>query len=94
LERESQLKTAAGVTYTYDGDGRRVSKVWQQTLLVRLGGDILAETDTSGNATAEYIFFGGKRIGMLPAGSTPIYYVEDLLGTSRVITTKHRRRLL
>jgi RHS repeat-associated protein len=51
------------------------------------GGDILAETDASGNTTAEYIFFGGKRIAMLPAGSTPIYYVEDLLGTSRVITT-------
>jgi RHS repeat-associated protein len=27
------------------------------------------------------------RIAMLPAGSTPIYYVADLLGTSRVITT-------
>jgi RHS repeat-associated protein len=51
------------------------------------GGDILAETDASGNTTAEYIFFGGKRIAMLPASSTPIYYVEDMLGTSRVIAT-------
>jgi len=33
-----------------------------------LGGDILAETDASGSTTAEYIFFGGKRIAMLPAG--------------------------
>ncbi len=51
------------------------------------GGEILAETDSSGNNPSEYIFFGGKRVAMLPAGSTPIYYVEDLLGTSRVTTT-------
>jgi len=84
---ESQLKTAAGVTYTYDGDGRRVSKAGSKLYWYGSGGDILAETDASGNTTAEYIFFGGKRIAMLPAGSTPIYYVEDLLGTSRVTTT-------
>jgi len=84
---ESQLNTAAGVTYTYDGDGRRVSKVSSKVYWYGSGGDILAETDASGNTTAEYIFFGGKRIALLPAGSTPIYYVEDLLGTSRVTTT-------
>jgi len=86
-DAESQLKTAAGVTYAYDGDGRRVAKVGSKLYWYGSGGDILAETDASGNTTAEYIFFGGKRIAMLPAGSTPIYYVEDLLGTSRVITT-------
>jgi RHS repeat-associated protein len=71
----------------YDGDGRRVAKVGSKLYWYGSGGDILAETDTSGNTTAEYIFFGGKRIAMLPASSTPIYYVEDMLGTSRVITT-------
>jgi RHS repeat-associated protein len=81
------LKTAAGVTYAYDGDGRRVSKSSGKLYWYGSGGDILAETDASGNTTAEYIFFGGKRIAMLPASSTPIYYVEDMLGTSRVITT-------
>ncbi|MGB7283742.1 MAG: RHS repeat-associated core domain-containing protein [Candidatus Acidiferrum sp.] len=50
------------------------------------GGDILAETDLSGNTLNEYIFFGGKRIAMLPAGGNPVYYVEDMLGTSRPIT--------
>jgi RHS repeat-associated protein len=84
---ESQLKTAAGVTYAYDGDGRRVSKSSGKLYWYGSGGDILAETDASGNNPTEYIFFGGKRVAMLPAGSTPIYYVEDLLGTSRVITT-------
>jgi len=55
--------------------------------LVWLRGDILAETDASGNNATEYVFFGGKRVAMLPSGGNPIYYVEDLLGTSRVITT-------
>jgi RHS repeat-associated protein len=84
---ESQLKSAAGVNYLYDGDGRRVSKSSGKLYWYGSGGDILAETDAAGNTTAEYIFFGGKRIAMLPASGTPIYYVEDLLGTSRVTTT-------
>lgn len=55
-------------------------------------GEILAETDSNGDTTAEYIFFGGKRIAMIPfsgsppAAGNPAYYVEDMLGTSRVIT--------
>jgi PAS domain S-box-containing protein/RHS repeat-associated protein len=84
---ESQLKSAGGVNYLYDGDGRRVSKSSGKLYWYGSGGEILAETDASGNTTAEYIFFGGKRVAMLPASSTPIYYVEDLLGTSRVTTT-------
>jgi RHS repeat-associated protein len=86
-DAESQLKSAAGVTYTYDGAGRRVSKVGSKLYWYGSGGEILAETDTNGNATAEYIFFGGKRVAMLPASGNPIYYVEDMLGTSRVLTT-------
>jgi RHS repeat-associated protein len=84
---ESQLKSGGGVNYLYDGDGRRVAKVGSKLYWYGSGGDILAETDASGNTTAEYIFFGGKRVAMLPASGTPIYYVEDLLETSRVVTT-------
>jgi RHS repeat-associated protein len=83
---ESQMKTANGVTYAYDGDGRRVSKSNGKLYWYGSGGEILAETDASGNTLNEYIFFGGKRIAMLPAASNPIYYVEDMLGTSRLIT--------
>ncbi len=85
-DAESQLKSAGGINYLYDADGRRVAKVASKLYWYGAGGDILAETDASGNATAEYIFFGGKRVAMLPVGGNPIYYVEDLLGTSRVIT--------
>jgi RHS repeat-associated protein len=90
-DAETELKSAtnggATTNYAYDGDGRRASKSSGKLYWYGSGGDILAETDASGNTSAEYIFFGGKRIAMLPASGNPIYYVEDLLGTSRVITT-------
>jgi RHS repeat-associated protein len=83
---ESEMKTAAGVTYTYDGDGRRVKKSSGKLYWYGSGGEILAETNSSGTVTAEYVFFGGKRVAMLPAGANAQYYVEDSLGSSRVVT--------
>jgi RHS repeat-associated protein len=84
---ESQLKSAGGVNYLYDGDGRREAKVGSKLYWHGSGDEILAETDASGNTTSEYVFFGGKRIAMLSSGGNPLYYVEDMLGTSRVMTT-------
>lgn len=84
---ESQMKTAAGVTYTYDGDGRRVKKSSGTLYWYGSGGEILSETDSAGTVTAEYVFFGGKRVAIVPAGSTAQLYVEDFLGSSRVVTT-------
>jgi RHS repeat-associated protein len=89
---ESQLKSAAGVSYLYDGDGKRVAKLNSSGQATKLywygsGDDILAETDGSGNALNEYVFFGGKRVALLPAGGTAQYYVEDMLGTSRIVTS-------
>jgi RHS repeat-associated protein len=85
-DAESQIKTAAGVSYTYDAQGRRVTKSNGRNYVYELRGEILVETDGSGNTTSEYIFFGGKRIAMLPAGGNPEYYAEDFLGSSRVMT--------
>ncbi|MGC2673538.1 MAG: hypothetical protein WA299_16875 [Candidatus Acidiferrum sp.] len=50
------------------------------------GGEVLAETEGSGNTTAEYVFFGGKRVAILPASGNAQYYIEDLLGSSRAMT--------
>lgn len=86
-DAESQLKTAAGVTYAYDGDGRRAAKAGSKLYWYGSGGEILAETDANGNTTNEYIYFGGKRVALLPAGSTAQFYAEDLLGSSRVVTS-------
>ncbi|MGB7280937.1 MAG: RHS repeat-associated core domain-containing protein [Candidatus Acidiferrum sp.] len=86
-DAESQIKTAAGVTYLYDGDGRRVSKSNGKLYWYGSGGEILAETTATGATLNEYIFFGGKRVAILPAGGNPEYYAEDFLGSSRVMTT-------
>jgi RHS repeat-associated protein len=85
-DAESQIKTAAGVTYSYDGSGRRVSKSNGKLYWYGSGGEILAETDGSGNTLNEYIFLGGKRIAILPSGGNAQYYIEDLLGSSRAMT--------
>ena len=69
-DAEGRQTSAAGVTYTYDGDGQRVKKhalsgvegsngklYW-----FGLGGTVLAETDLSGNKPTEHICFGGQRV--------------------------------
>lgn len=92
-DAESQLKSATNngttTTYAYDGSGRRVSKSNGKLYWYGSGGEILAETDASGNTLNEYIFFGGKRIAILPSGGSAEYYVEDLLGSSRLMTTNN-----
>jgi len=82
---ESQMKTAGGVTYSYDGDGRRAAKVGSKLYWYGSGGEILAETDAAGNTLNEYVFFGGRRVALVPASGSALYYAEDLLGSSRVI---------
>jgi RHS repeat-associated protein len=82
---ESQLKTAAGVTYNYDGDGRRASKVGSKIYWYGSGGEILAETDDLGRTINEYVYFGGKRVAQIPATGAALYYAEDMLGSSRVM---------
>jgi RHS repeat-associated protein len=84
---EDQLKTAAGVTYTYDGDGHRVEKSNGKLYWYGTGSDPLMETDLSGNLTDEYIFFGGKRIARRDSSSNVVYYAADHLGTSRVVAS-------
>jgi hypothetical protein len=82
---ESEIKTAAGVNYTYDGDGDRVQKSNGKIYWYGAGSEILDESDSSGNITDEYIFFGGKRIShRVVSGNAIYYYAEDFLGTSRV----------
>lgn len=84
---ESQIKTANGVTYNYDGDGRRAAKVGSKLYWYGSGGEILAETDASGNVQNEYVFFGGKRVALVPPTGAQLYYMEDMLGSSRLIAT-------
>jgi RHS repeat-associated protein len=75
------------VTYTYDGDGRPVKKSNGMLYWAGSSSDALVETDLSGNATAEYVFFIGRRIARIdhPSGSINYYY-SDHLGSADVIT--------
>ncbi|MGH9356218.1 MAG: RHS repeat-associated core domain-containing protein, partial [Terriglobia bacterium] len=49
-------------------------------------GNVLAESDISGNIKDEYVFFGGKRIARVDSSGKAEYYLPDALGSSRVIT--------
>jgi RHS repeat-associated protein len=83
---ESEIKNAAGVNYTYDGDGDRIEKSNGKLYWYGAGTEILDESDLSGNFTNEYVFFGGKRIAMRSVSSGTIYYyAEDMLGSSRTM---------
>jgi RHS repeat-associated protein len=81
------------VSYTYDGNGERVLKSNTSTGAAvkrywSMGGNTLAEGDGSGNLTAEYIYFGGKRVARidLPA-NTVHYYLSDHLGSTSIVAT-------
>jgi RHS repeat-associated protein len=86
--------------YVYDGDGKRVEKcvptpltatnctgTTSGTLYWRgTGADTLDESDLSGNATEEYIFFNGQRIARRDVSNNHIhYYFSDDLGSHAVI---------
>jgi len=75
------------VTYTYDGDGKRVKKSNGTLYWTGPGWDPLLETDLSGNATEEYVFFNGERVARvdLPA-NTVEYYFSDHLNSTDIVT--------
>jgi RHS repeat-associated protein len=92
-DQENRLLSTAGMTYTYDGNGERVLKSNTSTGAAvkrywSLGGNTLAESDGTGNLTAEYIYFGGKRAARidLPA-NTVHYYLSDHLGSTGIVAS-------
>jgi RHS repeat-associated protein len=92
-DAENRLSSTAGTTYAYDGNGERVLKSNTSTGAAvkrywSMGGNTLAEGDGSGNLTAEYIYFGGKRVARidLPANSVHYYLSDHLNSTSIVVS--------
>jgi RHS repeat-associated protein len=90
---ENRLSSTAGMSYTYDANGERVLKSNTNTgaavkRFCSMGGNTLAEGDGSGNLTAEYIYFGGKRVARidLPA-NTVHYYLSDHLGSTSIVAS-------
>ncbi len=83
---ENQLLTAGGVTYTYDGDGKRVKKSSGTLYWYGAGSDALSETDSTGVLQDDFIFFAGARIARYYFPSSHIfYYFADHVGTARSI---------
>ena len=81
------MKSGGGVNYLYDGDGRRVAKVGSKLYWYGPSDEVLDETDTAGNLLNTYFYFAGKRVEAWPVGSSNLYYSEDYLESSRIITT-------
>jgi RHS repeat-associated protein len=80
---------SGATTYTYDASGRRITKSNGATVTnywFGPAGDILSETDSSGNFT-HYIFFGGRRLARNVSGDIK-YYITDHLHSTAVFADK------
>lgn len=95
-DAENHLTSAAGQTYNYDGDGKRVSKALSSApthptklYWYSVGSDVLDETDGSGNTAnstfSEYLFFAASRIARRDFQNNVFYYFSDHIGTARVL---------
>ncbi len=68
--------------------GNRVQKAGSKWYWYGLGSEPLDESDTHGNITDEYVYFGGKRVSHRVVSTNALYfYGDDMLGTSRTIFT-------
>jgi len=83
---ERRLNSAANVTYTYDGNLRRVKKSSGTLYWLSPAGAPLAETDTSGNTLNEYVFFGSARIARRDSSGNVYYYFRGHLGTTATLS--------
>jgi RHS repeat-associated protein len=83
---EQHLTSAANVTYTYDGDLRRVEKSSGTLYWHSPAGVPLAETDSSGNTLNEYVYLGSARIARRDSSGNVYYYFEDHLGTATTLS--------
>jgi len=86
-DAENRISSTGGMIYTYDGDGARVNKSSGMLYFSGTGSAPLLETDLSGVATAEYVFFNGKRVARMdrPSGATH-YYLGDHIGSTAKVT--------
>lgn len=89
---EGRMATAAvsgtTTTYTYDGYGQRVEKSGSKLYWYGPSGEVLAESDLSGNILPEYIYFNGQRIARRDpnanGGANVYYFLSDRLGSAKL----------
>jgi RHS repeat-associated protein len=79
-----------GITayYTYNGNGQRVKKTVSGTATIfhySLNGQIIAESDSTGTITAEYVYLNGNPLAKIE-GTNTYYYHTDHLATPQKMT--------
>jgi RHS repeat-associated protein len=87
-DAENRIRTVAGETYTYDGNGIRVIKsgssvsrlYWPGT-----SGQTLDESDLTGGTVVRNIYFNGGLVARVDASGNVHYPVHDHLGSTRVV---------
>jgi RHS repeat-associated protein len=85
-DAENHLLTAGGVTYTYDGDGKRVMKSNGTIFWYGAGSDPLVETDAAGNLRYEHYYFNGRRVKRYEAANGWVdNYTYDPLGNANIV---------
>jgi RHS repeat-associated protein len=85
-DAEGHMTAVGSTTYTFDGDGRRAKKTSGTLYWYGGGMTVLAETDTSGNTTNEYVLLGGRRIARRDGSGNVYYYFKNHLGSTATIT--------
>jgi RHS repeat-associated protein len=83
---ENRITSVAGVSYTYDADGRRVKKSSGTNYWYGPSGEPLAETDSAGTWT-NYVFFAGERLARNVNGDIK-YYITDHLHSTGMFVDK------
>jgi len=79
---------AMTANYTYNGNGQRVKKVVNGTTTVfhySLSGQIIAESNSAGNVTAEYVYLNAQPLAKIEGANT-YYYYNDHLATPQKMT--------
>ncbi len=74
--------------YTYNGNGQRVKKTVNSVSTIfhySQGGQIIAESDSTGTTTAEYVYLNSQPISKI-VGTNTYYYHNDHLGTPQKMT--------
>jgi RHS repeat-associated protein len=89
-DAENHLTATGGQTYLYDGDGKRVEKATTGTPPVPnklywydQGGNVIYETDASGNELYRYYYFAGRLVDREEANDWVDHYALDALGNVR-----------
>jgi RHS repeat-associated protein len=85
----NRMKSCTGQTRTFDGDNWRVQKASGELSWFEPSEEHepIAETDTSGNITAEYVSLGELMIAKRISAGTVFYFFGDRIRSARIMSS-------